>query len=133
MTTLWSLNRKPRLLLVEDDIDIGNMFKVYFGPTADVTIATGAGDGLERYSTHLFDLVILDTELPGLDEYEFMKSIRAAGKQVPVLFLTQKDRPFDKLQGLGIDADDYVSKPFDIEEVKTRIMIGLRYRMKYLK
>lgn len=133
MTSLWSLNREPRLLLVEDDIDLGNMFKIYFVPTAEVTIATGAADGLARYHTHLFDLVILDAELPGLDEYEFMKSIRAAGKKVPVLFLTQKDRPFDKLQGLRIDGDDYVSKPCDIEEVKTRIMIGLRYRMKYLK
>jgi len=133
MTTVWSLNRKPRLLVVEDDIDLGNMFKIYFGSTAEVTIVTGAVDGLAQYSSHLFDLVILDVELPGLDEYEFMKSIRAASQKVPVLFLTQKDSPFDTLNGLEMDADDYVRKPFDIEEVKTRIMIGLRYRVKYLK
>ena len=133
MTTLWSLNRKPRLLVVEDDIDLGNMFKIYFGSTAEVTMVTGAVDGLAQYSSHLFDLVILDMELTGLDEYEFMKSIRAASQKVPVLFLTQKDSPFDTLNGLEIDADDYVRKPFDIEEVKTHIMIGLRFRMKYLK
>jgi len=133
MTTLWSLNRKPRLLVVEDDIELGNMFKTYFGSTAEVTMVTGAVDGLAQYSSHLFDLVILDMELTGLDEYEFMKSIRAASQKVPVLFLTQKDSPFDTLNGLEMDADDYVRKPFDIEEVKTRIMIGLRYRMKYLR
>lgn len=112
---------KPHLLLVEADIDIGNMFKIYFGPIAEVTIAARAVDGLALFSRDLFDLVILDLGLPGLDEYEFMRSIRASGRQVPVLFLTPKDKPSDKLQEFEIDADDYVSKPFDIEEVKLRI------------
>lgn len=112
---------KPHLLLVEADIDIGNMFKIYFAPIAEVTIAARAVDGLALFSRDLFDLVILDLGLPGLDEYEFMRSIRASGSQVPVLFLTPKDKPLDKLEGFEIDADDYVSKPFDIEEVKLRI------------
>jgi len=133
ITTLWSQNRKPHLLVVEDDIDLGNMFKIYFDSTAEVTIVTSAVAGLAQYSSHLFDLVILDVELPGLDAYEFMKSIRAASQKVPVLFLTQKDSPFAAPPGLEIDADDYVRKPFDITEVKTHIMIGLKYRLKYLK
>ena len=133
MTTLWKLNRKPRLLVLEHDTDIGNMFKVYFGPAAEVTIATGEVDALKLYSSHLFDLVILDLELPGLDAYEFMKSMRVSGNKVPVLILMGNDKPSDKLQALETDADDYVGKPFDIEDVKTRIKRGLRYRMNYLK
>ena len=112
---------KARLMIVEDDHDISNMLKIYFGSMAEVTIATRSEDALALFSPYLFDLVILDLGLPGLDEYEFMRSIRASGNKVPVLFLTQKNRPSDRLKGLEIGADDYISKPFDIEEVRLRI------------
>jgi DNA-binding response OmpR family regulator len=133
MTALWDLKRKPRLLFVEDDMDLGKMFKIYFENLSEVTLTTRGAEGLALYSSHLFDLVIMDLGVHGLDEYEFMRSIRRSGDNVPVLFLTQKDWPSRKLHGLEIDADDYLSKPFDIEEVKTRIKRGLRYRMNYLK
>lgn len=133
MTALWDLKRKPRLLFVEDDLDLGKMFKIYFENLSEVTLTTRGAEGLALYSSLLFDLVILDLGVHGLDEYEFMRSIRRSGNNVPVLFLTQKNWPSRKLHGLEIDADDYLSKPFDIEEVKTRIKRGLRYRMRYLK
>lgn len=133
MTTLWELNRKPRLLVIEHDRDIGNMFKVYFGSAAEVTVVNRSQEALEVYATHLFDLVVVDMDLPGLDVYEFMKSIRVSGNKVPLLFLTQNDEYSHRLQMLEIDADDYVLKPFDIEDVKTRIKRGLKYRVNYLK
>ena len=128
MTTLWDQSRKPRLLFVEDDIDLGNMFKIYFGDLAEVTLTARLPDALALSSSQLFDLVILDLDQPGLDEYEFMKSIRASSRKVPVIFLTQRDERSEKLQALEIGADDYISKPFDIEELKLRIR-GIQSRL----
>ena len=112
---------KPHLLFIEDDIDIANMFKIYFASMAEVAVAARAEEGLALYSTDPFDLIIVDLAVRDFDEYGFMKTIRAAGNNVPILFLTQKDGPPSTLQELGIDEDDYIAKPFDIEELKVRI------------
>jgi len=121
MTTLWDRDRNPRLLVVEGDIDIANMLKIYFAPIADVTIAARPEQALALYFQDLFDLIILDLEAPGLDAYEFMRSIRTSERKVPTLFLTTTVKRSDKLQGLEIEEDDYITKPFDIEELRLRI------------
>ena len=69
MTTLWNLNRKPRLLFVEDDFDLGNMFRIYFANLAEVTLAVEQAQVLALYSSQPFDLVILDLGIQGLDAY----------------------------------------------------------------
>ena len=131
----WQLNRKPRLLVVEDDNDIGNLLKLCFTDQGmDVTVTVMGREGLALFSTQLFDLVMLDVNLPDIDGFEVMRGIKTCkDRNVPVYFLTQKDERADKLEGLGLGADDYITKPFEIEELKLRVKIGLRHRQNYLK
>ncbi len=121
MTKLWDRDREPRLLFLEDDTALGNMFKIYFSQWAEVTIAIWGSERLAHYSSQSFDLLILDLDLHSKDAQEFMKSVRVSGKRVPVFILAQKDMPSNQLRELGIDADDHMRKPFDIEELKLRI------------
>jgi len=135
MPEFWELKRKPRLLVVEDDNDIGNLLKLCFTDLGlDVTVTVMGREGLALFSTQLFDLVMLDVNLPDIDGFEVMRAIKTSGdRNVPVYFLTQKDERADKLEGLGLGADDYITKPFEIEELKLRVNIGLRHRQNYLK
>src|SRR5512140_3140820 len=115
---------KSRLLVVEDDIDIGNMLKIYFGGMDfDVDVAMRGSDALERTKQVLPHLIVLDIMLPDIDGYEVCRNLRTSMRtsHIPVIFLTQKDERSDKLQGLELGADDYITKPFDIEELKLRV------------
>lgn len=131
----WEFKRKPRLLVVEDDNDIGNLLKLCFTDLGmDVTVTVMGREGLALFSTELFDLVMLDVNLPDIDGFEVIRVIKTHGdRNVPVYFLTQKDERADKLEGLGLGADDYITKPFEIDELKLRVNIGLRHRQNYLK
>ncbi len=120
---------KARLLVVEDDIDIGNMLKIYFsGMGFDVDVAVRGSDALERTKQVLPHLIVLDIMLPDIDGYEVCRSLRTSMRtsHIPVIFLTQKDERSDKLQGLELGADDYITKPFDIEELKLRVQGAIR-------
>src|SRR4026208_1035567 len=115
---------KSRLLVVEDDIDIGNMLKIYFsGMDFDVDVAVRGADALEKTKQVLPHLIVLDIMLPDIDGYEVCRNLRTNMRtsHIPVIFLTQKDERSDKLQGLELGADDYITKPFDIEELKLRV------------
>ncbi len=131
----WELDRKPRLLVVEDDNDIGNLLKLCFTELGmDVTVTVMGREGLALFSTQLFDLVMLDINLPDIDGFEVARVIKSsANKSVPVYFLTQRDERAYRLQGLELGADDFITKPFDIEELKLRVNIGLKHRQNYLK
>lgn len=132
----WELNRKPRLLVVEDDNDVGNLLKICFteaGMDVTVTVTVMGREGLALFSTELFDLVMLDVNLPDIDGFEVMRVIKSSSSQnVPIYFLTQRDERAYKLEGLGLGADDYITKPFEIEELKLRVNVGLRHRQNYL-
>ena len=120
---------KPRLLVVEDDIDIGNMLKIYFsGLEYDVDVAVRGSDALEKTKQVLPHLIVLDIMLPDIDGYEVCRTLRTNTRtsHIPVIFLTQKDERSDKLQGLELGADDYITKPFDIEELKLRVQGAIR-------
>jgi len=120
---------KPRLLVVEDDIDIGKMLKIYFsGMDFDVDVALRGSDALERTKQVLPHLIVLDIMLPDIDGYEVCRNLRTNMRtsHIPVIFLTQKDERSDKLQGLELGADDYITKPFDIEELKLRVQGAIR-------
>jgi PleD family two-component response regulator len=120
---------KARLLVVEDDIDIGNMLKIYFsGMEFDVDVAVRGGDALEKTKQVLPHLIVLDIMLPDIDGYEVCRNLRTNMRtsHIPVIFLTQKDERSDKLQGLELGADDYITKPFDIEELKLRVQGAIR-------
>ena len=120
---------KARLLVVEDDNDISNMLKIYFGGLGyDVDVASRGSDALDKTRQVLPHLIVLDIMLPDIDGYEVCRNLRTSTRtsHIPVIFLTQKDERSDKLQGLELGADDYITKPFDIEELKLRVMGAIR-------
>ncbi len=120
---------KARLLIVEDDIDISNMLKIYFtGLGYDVDTAMRGSDALEKTRQVLPHLIVLDIMLPDIDGYEVCRNLRTNMRtsHIPVIFLTQKDERSDRLQGLELGADDYITKPFDIEELKLRVQGAIR-------
>jgi len=115
---------KARLLIVEDDFDIANMLRIYFtGQNYDVDTVSRGSDALEKTRQSLPHLIVLDIMLPDIDGFEVCQILRTNTRtsHVPIIFLTQKDERSDKLQGLELGADDYVTKPFDIEELKLRV------------
>ncbi|MBW8009650.1 MAG: response regulator [Chloroflexi bacterium] len=115
---------KSRILIVEDDFDISNMLKIYFGSQDfEVEVASRGSEALEKTRSGLPHLIVLDIMLPDIDGYEVCRQLRTNTRtsHIPVIFLTQKDERSDKLQGLELGADDYITKPFDIEELKLRV------------
>jgi len=113
-----------RLLIVEDDIDISNMLRIYFsGQDYEIDTALRGSDALEKTRQNLPHLIVLDIMLPDIDGFEVCRILRTNMRtsHVPIIFLTQKDERSDKLQGLELGADDYITKPFDIEELKLRV------------
>ena len=115
---------KARLLIVEDDTDISNMLRIYFtGQNYEVDTALRGSDALEKTRQNLPHLIVLDIMLPDIDGFEVCRILRTNTRtsHVPIIFLTQKDERSDKLQGLELGADDYITKPFDIEELKLRV------------
>jgi DNA-binding response OmpR family regulator len=115
---------KARLLIVEDDNDISNMLQIYFsGQGFDVDVALRGSAALEKTRHNLPHLIILDIMLPDIDGFEVCRILRTNTRtsHVPVIFLTQKDERSDKLAGLELGADDYITKPFDIEELRLRV------------
>lgn len=115
---------KARLLIVEDDHDISNMLRIYFsGLGYAVEVAARGKDALEKTRHSMPHLIVLDIMLPDIDGYEVCRTLRTNTRtsHIPVIFLTQKDERSDKLQGLELGADDYITKPFDIEELKLRV------------
>jgi diguanylate cyclase (GGDEF)-like protein len=118
-----------RLLVVEDDVDIANMLKIYFTSLQyDVDVANRGRDALDKTKQVLPHLIVLDIMLPDIDGYEVCRTLRTSIRtsHIPVIFLTQKDERSDKLQGLELGADDYITKPFDIEELKLRVQGAIR-------
>jgi PleD family two-component response regulator len=115
---------KARLLLVEDDRDISDMLSIFFrGQGFVVDTAYRGSEALEKTRQNMPNLIVLDIMLPDIDGYEVCRILRTNSRtsHIPVIFLTQKDERSDKLQGLELGADDYITKPFDIEELKLRV------------
>ncbi|HEX8963903.1 MAG TPA: heavy metal response regulator transcription factor [Rhodocyclaceae bacterium] len=116
-----------RILIIEDQPTTGDYLKrglLQAGFAADV--AADGRDGLHMALSERYDLIVLDVMLPGIDGWEVMRGIRAAGNQVPVLFLTARDHVEDRVKGLELGADDYLVKPFAFTELLARIRARLR-------
>lgn len=124
---------KGRILIVEDDMDISNMLRIYFDSQGyEVLVASQGQEALDTCRLKLPSLVVLDIMLPDIDGYEVCRRLRnnLRTSHIPVLFLTQRDERSDKIAGLELGADDYITKPFDIEELKWRVQNALK-RAKY--
>ncbi len=114
------------ILLIEDDNRLAEMVKDYLGENGfDVTIAGNGTDGLAKQKSHGFDAVVLDLMLPDMDGLEVCRVLRA-NDSVPILMLTAKGDPMDRIVGLELGADDYLPKPFEPRELLARLRAILR-------
>jgi DNA-binding response OmpR family regulator len=120
---------KGRILVVEDDLDISKMLRLYFDSQGyEVLAVTRGNDALEVCRRKQPNVVVLDIMLPDMDGYDVCRELRGnlRTSHIPIIFLTQKDERSDKIAGLELGADDYITKPFDIEELKLRVQSAMR-------
>jgi PleD family two-component response regulator len=117
------------ILVVEDDIDTAEMLSAYFEAQGyDVLTAAWGEDALRLTQDVLPDLVVLDIHLPDIDGYQVCRRLRKQRRteQVPIIFLTERSERIDRLTGLELGAVDYITKPFDIQELRLRVRNALR-------
>ncbi|MHC5052158.1 MAG: response regulator transcription factor [Planctomycetota bacterium] len=115
------------MLLVEDDEHLAEGMAFNLRNSGyDVETTTTGEDALQTMERQAFDLVLLDLMLPGIDGFEVVRRLRRAGNMKPVLIITARNRADDAIAGLDAGADDYITKPFDLDEVLARIRGALR-------
>lgn len=118
---------KNKILLVEDDPSLGFVIKDTLSQNNfDVVLCVDGEQGTKTFTEHAFQLCILDVMLPKKDGFSLARTIRSTNKEVPILFLTAKSMTEDKLEGFKTGADDYITKPFSLEELLCRIEVFLR-------
>jgi DNA-binding response OmpR family regulator len=120
---------KKRLLIIEDDVDVSEMLTAYFSSQDyEVFHAEEGAEGIALGRSKLPNLILLDVMLPDMDGFDVCRALRTTTltKYIPITFLTQRDARADKVAGLELGADDYVTKPFDIEELRLRIQGSIR-------
>jgi two-component system OmpR family response regulator len=119
--------RQTKVLVVDDEPNISALLSATLRLIDfDVRCAAGGAEALSAAEEFAPDLVVLDVMLPDLDGFQVAQRLRAAGRRVPVLFLTARDSVEDRISGLTVGGDDYVTKPFSLEEVVLRIRAILR-------
>ncbi|MBT3244495.1 MAG: response regulator transcription factor [Bacteroidetes bacterium] len=118
---------KTRVLLVEDDMNLGSLLKEYLMARGyDVDLQKNGAKGLNAFRREHFDICILDVMMPVKDGFTLAKDIRIMDNDVPIIFLTAKSMKTDILEGFNIGADDYITKPFSMEELLMRIEAIIR-------
>jgi two-component system OmpR family response regulator len=118
---------EARLVVVDDEPNIRELLSASLRFAGfDVATAGTGEEALAAVERHRPDLLVLDVMMPGMDGFDVVRRLRSAGRPLPVLFLTAKDSTDDKVTGLTLGGDDYVTKPFSLEEVLARIRAVLR-------
>lgn len=121
------MNQKRKLLVVDDDPELRQLLSGYLNKHGYDTLLAADASNLEgQIARFAPDLVVLDRMMPGRDGMAACRDLRAAGEDVPILLLTAKDEPVDRIMGLEAGADDYLGKPFDPRELLARIEAVLR-------
>lgn len=116
-----------KILLVEDDHNFGDVLKSYLEMhDYDITLASNGQEGLKTFKNESFDLCILDVMMPKMDGFSLAREIRNRDQNIPIVFLTAKNMKEDIVRGFKLGADDYVSKPFNSEELLVRIQAVLK-------
>ncbi len=119
---------KKRILAIEDDADVAELLVMYFDSQGyEVFHADTGGQGVALARAKLPNLILLDIMLPDMQGFEVCEALRAATltKNIPIIFLTQRNARSDKISGLQIGADDYITKPFDVEELRLRVQSSI--------
>ena len=121
------MDKTISILLAEDDINLGQLLQAFLKSKGyNVTLAQNGKIAFEKFNGGSFDFCIFDVMMPEMDGFSLAKEIREIDKKVPILFLTAKSMKEDKLEGFSIGADDYLTKPFAMEELLARITAILR-------
>lgn len=121
------MKKNTSILLAEDDMNLGQLLQTFLKSKGfDVSLAQNGKTALERFHEGSFDFCIFDIMMPEMDGFTLAKEIREIDKKTPILFLTAKSMKEDKLEGFSIGADDYLTKPFAMEELLARINAILR-------
>ncbi len=117
---------KPKILIVDDDLNICELLRLYLEKDGfDICVANDGEQAIKQATDFSPDLILLDIMLPKLDGWQVCREIRKTSS-TPIIMLTAKGETFDKILGLELGADDYVSKPFDTKEVIARVKAVLR-------
>jgi DNA-binding response OmpR family regulator len=120
-------DEKLKILLAEDDRNLGNILKSYLeAKKYETTLCVNGQDALQAYAKNKFDMCIIDVMMPVMDGFSLAKEIRIDNKSIPILFLTAKSLQEDKIKGFELGADDYITKPFSMEELLVRMKAILR-------
>ncbi len=120
-------NQEIKILLAEDDKNLGTVLKAYLDAKKyKTTLSKNGQEALEEFQSGTYDFLILDVMMPIKDGFTLAREIRETDKNIPILFLTAKTLQQDKMEGFKIGADDYLSKPFSMEELLVRIEAILR-------
>ena len=113
---------EKRILLVEDDVNLGTILSEFLSmKNFKVDLCKDGEEGYTSYSNNNYDLCLLDVMMPKKDGFTLAKEIRQTNKNIPIIFLTAKSMQNDKIEGLKLGADDYITKPFSTEELLLRI------------
>ena len=118
---------KQRILLAEDDPNLGIVLKNFLEAKGyHVTLCADGEEALQTFFSYPFDFCIFDVMMPVKDGFTLARQIRKTDKKIPILFLTARSLPEDKIKGFGVGADDYLTKPFSMEELLARIKAIVR-------
>ena len=118
---------KPSILIVEDDNNLGFLLTEYLTLEGyQITLCADGVGGLAAFKNRSFDICLLDVMMPNMDGFALAKRIRRINNEIPFLFLTARTLKTDRLNGFAIGAEDYITKPFDEEELLCRIKVILR-------
>jgi two-component system OmpR family response regulator len=118
---------EARLVVVDDEPNIRELLSASLRFAGfDVATAASGTEAVQVVERHQPDLVVLDVMMPGIDGFEVVRRLRSAGRSMPIMFLTARDATDDKVTGLTLGGDDYVTKPFSLEELIARIRAVLR-------
>ncbi len=113
---------KKSILVVEDERDIAQLLQLHLAECCDEVVwADNGNDGLRQATARHWDLIILDLRLPGISGLDICRRIRSSESYIPILMLTAKSSELDRVLGLEIGADDYVTKPFSVQELSARV------------
>ncbi len=121
------MKRKTKVLLCEDDPNLGTLLKEYLNAKGfDAELATDGVEGAKMFKRSSYDFILLDVMMPLKDGFTLAKEIREEDKHTPILFLTAKSMKEDALEGFRSGGDDYITKPFSMEELLARMTAILR-------